>query len=226
MKVGLQEFGLRGVRFFASATASTYLSLRAAVSPASNLDILLPSTLPGTTSALTMTPEGQLGYSTLTISTDIPILTSAFISDFNTAVRSNRLDQLTAPTATVSFGGQILSNVATPVANSDAANKGYVDSVIASASSGGGEIFSTTIDFGSTPSYSLTTNITHNGAVLTDRVMISISANMPPDVDLDELEMDSLIPSAYVSALDTITIIVNAIPGPITGQRNFNYQIN
>ncbi len=190
MKLGLQEFGLRGVRFFASAAATTYFSLRAAVAPASNLDVILPSTLPGSTSALTMTSGGQIGYATLgtgtvtsvalvtpsflsvtgspittngtltvalesqvagtvfagptsggataptfraLVSTDIPTLTASFISNFDTQVRTNRLDQLTAPTATVSFGGQVISNVGTPSVGTDVATKAYVDSASTSA---------------------------------------------------------------------------------------------
>lgn len=52
------------------------------------------------------------------------------ISDFNTAVRLNRLDQMAAPTADVSMGGFKLTNVATPVAATDAATKGYVDAAV------------------------------------------------------------------------------------------------
>lgn len=52
------------------------------------------------------------------------------ISDFNTAVRLNRLDQMAAPTADVSMGGFKVTNLATPVAATDAATKGYVDSVV------------------------------------------------------------------------------------------------
>lgn len=51
------------------------------------------------------------------------------ISDFNTAVRLNRLDQMTTPTASVSMGSQLLTSVATPVSSTDGANKAYVDSV-------------------------------------------------------------------------------------------------
>lgn len=52
------------------------------------------------------------------------------ISNFDAQVRSSRLDQMAAPTAAVSFGNQLLTNVANPVAATDAANKGYVDSLV------------------------------------------------------------------------------------------------
>lgn len=42
-------------------------------------------------------------------------------------VRANRLDQLTAPTGDVSFNSQKITNLADPVADSDAATKSYVD---------------------------------------------------------------------------------------------------
>lgn len=52
------------------------------------------------------------------------------ISDFNTAVRTNRLDQMAAPTASVSMGSQLLTNLATPVSGTDAATKQYVDDAV------------------------------------------------------------------------------------------------
>lgn len=54
---------------------------------------------------------------------------AATISDFNTAVRTNRLDQMAAPTAAVAMGGQRLTNLAEPQVGSDAATKNYVDGV-------------------------------------------------------------------------------------------------
>lgn len=51
------------------------------------------------------------------------------ISNFDTQVRTSRLDQMAAPTAAVSFGGQLIMNVAAPVNPSDGVNKAYVDSV-------------------------------------------------------------------------------------------------
>lgn len=59
---------------------------------------------------------------------DIPNLTASKITDFTTAVRTNRLDQMAAPTGSVGMGSQLVTSVATPVNVSDAATKGYVDS--------------------------------------------------------------------------------------------------
>jgi hypothetical protein len=56
---------------------------------------------------------------------------AATISDFNTAVRLNRLDQMAVPTATVNFNGQSITGVASPSAATDAVNKTYVDNVAA-----------------------------------------------------------------------------------------------
>lgn len=52
------------------------------------------------------------------------------ISNFDAAVRLNRLDQMAAPTGDVSMGTHKLTNVATPTADSDAATKGYVDAAV------------------------------------------------------------------------------------------------
>jgi len=57
--------------------------------------------------------------------------TAATISDFNTAVRTNRLNELTAPSAAVSMASQKITNLATPTLSADAATKGYVDTQIA-----------------------------------------------------------------------------------------------
>ena len=52
------------------------------------------------------------------------------ISDFDTQVRTSRLDQMAVPTAAVSVNSQKITNLDTPTASADAANKGYVDTSI------------------------------------------------------------------------------------------------
>lgn len=48
------------------------------------------------------------------------------ISDFNTATRTNRLDQMAAPTASVSMNSQLLTNLANGVSAQDAATYGQL----------------------------------------------------------------------------------------------------
>jgi len=55
---------------------------------------------------------------------------AASISDFNTQVRTNRLDQMAVPTTDVSMNSQRLTGVATPSSGTDAANKTYVDTAV------------------------------------------------------------------------------------------------
>lgn len=62
-------------------------------------------------------------------------LTPTHVSGFDTQVRTNRLDQMTAPTADISLNSQKITNVASPSSANDAANKNYVDTVGASAQS-------------------------------------------------------------------------------------------
>ena len=63
------------------------------------------------------------------VSDDIPSLAHTKISDFDTGVRTNRLDQMTAPTSDVGLNSQKITGLADPTADADAANKGYVDGV-------------------------------------------------------------------------------------------------
>jgi hypothetical protein len=57
---------------------------------------------------------------------------AATVSDFNTAVRTNRLDQMAAPTASVALNAQKITGLGTPTANTtDAATTAYVDTSIA-----------------------------------------------------------------------------------------------
>ena len=77
-------------------------------------------------------PNGSAGVPTFRamVEADVPSLTASKISNFDTQVRTNRLDQMAAPTTSVGLNNQKITGLATPTADTDAANKGYVDSVV------------------------------------------------------------------------------------------------
>lgn len=52
------------------------------------------------------------------------------INGFDTQVRTNRLDQMAAPTAAVALNSQKITGLAAPTASGDAATKGYVDTAV------------------------------------------------------------------------------------------------
>jgi phage-related tail fiber protein len=81
----------------------------------------------GTYTKVTTDAKGRVTSGTTLAATDIPTLTAAKISDFDTQVRTSRLDQMAVPTASVSLNSQKITNLATPTADSDAATKAYVD---------------------------------------------------------------------------------------------------
>lgn len=68
------------------------------------------------------------GYLLAYIQSALSILASQ-VSDFNTAVRTNTLNQMTAPTADLSINTHKLTNVTDPTSAQDAATKNYVDAV-------------------------------------------------------------------------------------------------
>ncbi len=70
--------------------------------------------------------NGVGGFRAL-VAADIPSIAHTKISDFDTGVRVNRLDQMAAPTGSVSLNSQTITNVADPVNTQDAATKGFVE---------------------------------------------------------------------------------------------------
>ena len=61
------------------------------------------------------------------VAADIPTLLHTKISDFDTGVRTNKLDQMAVPTSSVSLNSQNITNLADPVNTQDAATKGFVE---------------------------------------------------------------------------------------------------
>ena len=56
--------------------------------------------------------------------------TASTVSDFDTQVRTSRLDQMAAPTGSLSVNSQKITSLATPTVNTDAATKLYVDTKV------------------------------------------------------------------------------------------------
>lgn len=90
-------------------------------------------------------PNGSTGAPTfrLLVAADIPTLTASKISDFDTQVRTSRLDQMAVPTAPVSFNNQRILDVAAPQLPNDAVNKAYADSIAQSLNVHGAADFAT-----------------------------------------------------------------------------------
>lgn len=61
---------------------------------------------------------------------------TTFIPTFDTQVRTNRLDQMAAPTASVALGSQKITGLADGTVATDAATKGQMDAAIAALSGG------------------------------------------------------------------------------------------
>ena len=78
-----------------------------------------------TNKSLTVSFDAQ-GRATFATSQNIDIVHTQ-VSDFDAGVRTNRLDQMTQPSASVGMNGQRLTGLADPVGDQDAATKAYVD---------------------------------------------------------------------------------------------------
>jgi len=104
----------------------------------------------------------SLSYSggTYTINNTGIITNASDIVGFDTQVRTNRLDQMAAPSGSVSLNSQKITSLATPTSDSDAATKAYVDA----ARSG--------LDVKQSVRAATTANITLSGAQTIDGVNI------------------------------------------------------
>ena len=126
------------------------------------LTLVNTAVVAGTYTKMTVDSKGRITANSTLLAADIPTLTASKISDFDTQVHTSRLDQMASSTANVSFGGNHVLNVATPVNASDAATKAYVDSTASG------------LDFKASVRAATTANITLSGTQTVDGVSLSV----------------------------------------------------
>ena len=83
----------------------------------------------GTFTKVTVNGKGLVTAASNILASDVPTLTAAKISDFDTQVRTSSVAQLAAPAAALAMNSQKITGLADPTAAQDAATKAYVDSV-------------------------------------------------------------------------------------------------
>ena len=98
-------------------------------SPVTTTGTLTAALASQTAATVFAAPSGATGAPSFRalVEADIPSLTYTKITNFDTQVRTNRLDQMAVPSASVSMNAQKITNLATPTADTDAATKAYVD---------------------------------------------------------------------------------------------------
>lgn len=128
--VKAQGYGLGSVTSVGLSLPNIFTVTNSPVTSSGTLTATLASQTQNTVFAAPDGVNGAPTFRSLT-ATDIPSLSSSKISDFDTQVRTSRLDQMAAPTASVSLNNQKITNLAAPEASTDAATRGYVDTAIA-----------------------------------------------------------------------------------------------
>lgn len=129
----------------------------------------------GTYTKVTTDAKGRVTSGTTLSVTDIPTLTSAKISDFNTAVRTNRLDQMTAPDSDVSMNSRKITGLADPTTAQDAATKNYVDLAIQGLDPKASVVAATTANLTATATTSTLTNSGTQAALAIDGITLAVN---------------------------------------------------
>jgi phage-related tail fiber protein len=84
----------------------------------------------GTYPKVTVDAKGRVTAGTTLTAADVPTLTSSKISDLQTTINATPLSSHAAPVTSVNLNNQTITNLATPVNGTDAANKNYVDNAV------------------------------------------------------------------------------------------------
>lgn len=114
----------------------------------------------GTYAKVTVDAKGRVTVGASLAAGDIPTIDHSKISDFDAGVRTNRLDQMAAPTGNVDFNSKRITGLADPVDQTDAVNKRYADAL------------KSNFDFKDSARAATTGNITLSGAQTIDGVAV------------------------------------------------------
>jgi hypothetical protein len=139
--------------------------------------------------------------------------TASTISDFDTQVRTNRLDQMAAPTGSVSLNSQKITNLATPTTSTDASTKAYVDTQISNLIDGAPGTLDTLNEIAAA---------LNDTANFSDTVVLKTGSTMSGNLAMGTNKVTGLgTPTSSTDAatkgyVDTAAIAPSNLTGPIT----------
>ena len=146
--------------------------------------------------------------------------TASTISDFDTQVRTSRLDQMAAPTASVSMNSQKITSLATPTSSTDAATKAYVDNIVGGAPAALDTLnelaaaLNNDANFSTTVTNSLAGKLNLSGGTMTGA--IAMGTNKITNLGTPTASTDA----ATKGYIDTAVIAPANLTGPITSVGN------
>ena len=139
---------------------------------------------------------------------------AATISDFDTQVRTSKLNQMTAPAADISMATYKITNLGTPTATTDASTKAYVDAQITALVGGAPGTLDTLGE--------IATAINSSGSFATSVVLrdgtqamtgaLAMGTNKVTGVGTPTVSTDA----ATKGYVDTVTVAPSNLTGPIT----------